>query len=90
VYQNNSEISIIIKDTGIGIASDQLDAIYDPFVTSKTRGAGLGLSMVYQIIMNHNGEIKIQSELSKGTAVTIRLPIQSIENRRRNNNEQRP
>ena len=68
-------LSVSFSDTGVGIDPEQLDAIYDPFVTSKTRGAGLGLTMVYQIIMNHHGEIRISSELDKGTDVTIQLPI---------------
>ena len=73
--RDDNYIAIKIEDTGCGIASDQLDAIYDPFVTSKTRGAGLGLTMVHQVVMNHHGEINMSSELNKGTRVTIRLPI---------------
>jgi two-component system NtrC family sensor kinase len=69
---------VVVRDTGIGIAGDQIDSIYDPFVTSKTRGAGLGLTMAHQIMLNHHGEIKIKSEISKGTVVTIRLPIHGI------------
>jgi two-component system sensor histidine kinase HydH len=75
VNRQNNNVLITVGDTGCGIPAEQLDAIYDPFVTSKTRGAGLGLSMVYQIIMNHHGEIKISSQLEKGTIVIIRLPV---------------
>ncbi len=73
--RDDRHLSVSFSDTGVGIDPEQLDAIYDPFVTSKTRGAGLGLTMVYQIIMNHHGEIRISSELDKGTDVTIQLPI---------------
>jgi signal transduction histidine kinase len=73
--QVENYIAIKIEDTGCGIAPEQLDAIYDPFVTSKTRGAGLGLTMVHQVVMNHHGEINMSSQLNKGTRVTIRLPI---------------
>lgn len=73
--QQNNNVLISVRDTGCGIPSDQLEAIYDPFVTSKTRGAGLGLTMVHQITMNHQGEIKISSQLEKGTIVIIRLPV---------------
>ena len=73
--KNNHKIVIIIKDTGLGIAPEEINSIYDPFVTSKTRGAGLGLTMVYQIIANHQGEIKITSTEPKGTTVSITLPI---------------
>ena len=71
----NNNVLITVRDTGRGIPSEQLDAIYDPFVTSKTRGAGLGLTMVHQIMMNHQGEIKISSQLDKGTIVILRLPV---------------
>lgn len=73
--RDDRHLLVSFRDTGLGIDPEQLDAIYDPFVTSKTRGAGLGLTMVYQIVMNHHGEITISSELDKGTDVTIQLPI---------------
>ncbi|HJX33943.1 MAG TPA: ATP-binding protein [Desulfatiglandales bacterium] len=72
---NDHSINIIVKDTGSGIAAEEIDSVYDPFVTSKTRGVGLGLTMVHQIVANHHGEIKIQSRLSEGTTVTIILPV---------------
>jgi two-component system sensor histidine kinase HydH len=75
VNRQNNNVLITVSDTGCGIPAEQLDAIYDPFVTSKTRGAGLGLTMVYQIIMNHQGEIKISSQLENGTIVILRLPV---------------
>jgi signal transduction histidine kinase len=75
VNRQNNNVLITVRDTGCGIPAEQLDAVYDPFVTSKTRGAGLGLTMVHQIIMNHQGEMKISSQLEKGTIVIIRLPV---------------
>ena len=72
---DNGHIMITVRDTGPGIGLENLDSVYDPFVTSKTRGAGLGLTMVHQIIMNHHGDIKIDSKAKQGTVVTIRLPI---------------
>jgi signal transduction histidine kinase len=75
VNRDNDHIMIIVRDTGFGIGWKNLDSVYDPFVTSKTRGAGLGLTMVHQIIMNHHGEIKINSKADEGTVVTLRLPI---------------
>jgi signal transduction histidine kinase len=79
VNRQNNNVLITVRDTGCGIPAEQLDAIYDPFVTSKTRGAGLGLTMVHQIIMNHQGEIKISSQLENGTIVILRLPIPMVE-----------
>jgi signal transduction histidine kinase len=79
VNPQNNNVLITVRDTGCGIPAEQLDAIYDPFVTSKTRGAGLGLTMVHQIIMNHQGEIKISSQLEKGTIVILRLPVPMVQ-----------
>ena len=70
-------IRIVVEDSGIGIDEDNLDSIQEPFVTSKTTGAGLGLTMVYQIVMNHQGEIHITSRGGKGTVVTLDLPLNS-------------
>lgn len=69
------QIVIRILDTGRGISEEHLDSIHDPFFTSKTRGAGLGLTMVHQIIMNHHGEITFDSHIGKGTSVTLYLPV---------------
>jgi signal transduction histidine kinase len=74
--REGSRLLITVKDTGCGIPKERLDSIYDPFVTSKTRGAGLGLTMVHQIIMNHKGEARITSEVNKGTTASIWLPLQ--------------
>jgi signal transduction histidine kinase len=71
----DSHIQIVIEDSGIGIEENELDSILDPFVTSKTTGAGLGLTMVYQIVMNHQGEIEIKSRGGRGTRVTLELPL---------------
>lgn len=68
-------IVITIRDDGSGIDEDALDSVYDPFVTSKTHGAGLGLTMVHQIIKNHNGDIGLKSKKAEGTTVEICLPL---------------
>jgi len=52
----DSIIRIVVEDFGIGIEEDKLGSILNPFVTSKTTGVGLGLTMVYQIVMNHHGK----------------------------------
>ncbi len=74
------EISCI--DTGSGIASENLKKIFEPFFTTKDvgKGTGLGLSVSYGIIKEHGGEIKVDSEMGKGTNFTIIIPLQkSIE-----------
>jgi signal transduction histidine kinase len=75
ILREERSMVITIKDTGCGIPKDHLSAIYDPFVTSKSKGVGLGLTLVHQVISNHHGDIKITSEVQKGTVVTIRLPL---------------
>lgn len=74
----DSYIQIVVEDSGMGIDEDKLNSIHDPFVTSKTTGAGLGLTMVYQILMNHKAEIHIKSRGGKGTTVTLDLPVNPV------------
>jgi signal transduction histidine kinase len=67
------ELSII--DTGSGIDHQNINDIFNPFFTTKSSGIGLGLSIVYQIIREHGGQITVASQLGKGTTFTILLPI---------------
>ena len=64
-----------IADTGQGISKEQLKHIFDPFFTTKHYGTGLGLTISHSIIDKHRGGIDIQSESSKGTTVTVTLPV---------------
>ncbi|MBW1997430.1 MAG: GAF domain-containing protein [Deltaproteobacteria bacterium] len=75
ISKDKDYLVLAIQDNGCGISKEKLDAVYDPFVTSKPRGAGLGLTMVHQIVLNHGGEINIESALNRGTEVTIRFPL---------------
>jgi len=72
-------IFIDISDTGTGIAPDALAKIFDPFYTTKEagKGTGLGLSVSYNIVKRFKGDIKVASELGKGTTFTIVLPVQT-------------
>jgi len=73
-----SLIKIEIKDTGPGIKSEDLNKIFNPYFTTKTKGTGLGLAIVHKIIEAHRGEIKIRSVSGQGTAFTIVIPIKQI------------
>lgn len=66
---------IKISDTGIGIPKENLPKIFEPFYSTKgQKGTGLGLSVIWGIIDNHNGTIKVDSEINKGTTFTIHIP----------------
>ena len=65
---------ISIIDSGSGIAPEEKEKIFEPFFTTKENGTGLGLSIVHRIIENHNGLIKVESELGRGSTFTLFLP----------------
>jgi two-component system NtrC family sensor kinase len=69
-------VEMVFSDTGCGIPPDKIDRVFDPFFTTKSsgRGTGLGLSIAYGIVTKHGGTISIDSEVGKGSTITIRLP----------------
>ncbi len=70
-------VKLIISDTGVGIAEENLNKIFDPYFTTKKTGSGLGLATTYSIIKKHDGHICVESELGKGTTFYIYLPASS-------------
>ena len=85
VSEEGSSVIIRIKDTGVGIASDELDKVFDKFYRSSTSkkmnidGTGLGLAIAKDIVESYGGEIKVESELGKCTEFMISLPISKFE-----------
>src|SRR3954447_16944817 len=69
-------IRIVVRDDGAGIPAEILPRIFEPFLTTKEtgRGVGLGLAISSSILERHNGTIEVQSELGKGTVFTVTLP----------------
>jgi len=76
LFQGKEHIQVEVKDTGCGIAKENLSKIFEPFYSTKeNKGIGLGLSVVWGIIDKHQGTITVDSELNKGSTFTIRLPV---------------
>lgn len=74
---NRGHAVLVLEDTGEGMTPETLERIYEPFFTTKPRGAGtgLGLAVVHGIITEHDGQIDVESHPGSGTRMTIRLPI---------------
>lgn len=67
-------VKISLQDTGKGIPPEIMPLIFDPFFSTKSRGNGMGLTIVHRIISEHKGEIHICSTPGAGTTVELRLP----------------
>lgn len=72
------EILIQVSDTGPGIPPEVRRRIFEPLYSTKTRGAGLGLTIVKRFVEQHGGRIAVASADGKGTSFTIRLPIEQM------------
>jgi signal transduction histidine kinase len=68
-------LELSVSDTGVGIAPDQLERIFQPFFTTKAHGIGLGLPITRRLVEDHRGYLLIESQLGYGTTVSVRLPI---------------
>jgi len=77
----DSEIRISVCDTGIGVEKQNLEKIFEPYFTTKETGTGLGLTQVYKIIREHQGEITLDSEPGMGSDFRIYLPLPQKETR---------
>ncbi|MBW2352426.1 MAG: PAS domain-containing protein [Deltaproteobacteria bacterium] len=73
----NNSILIRVQDSGVGIVKENLGTLFEPFFTTKKsgKGVGLGLSVVYGIVRDHNGSISVESEVGKGTTFEVEIPI---------------
>jgi two-component system nitrogen regulation sensor histidine kinase GlnL len=68
-------VAIEISDDGPGIGKEQLEHIFTPFFTTKSKGTGLGLAICHKIVSEHRGMIKVDSESGKGTTFSVVLPL---------------
>ena len=80
IEEQGDMLWLSIADTGHGIGADELPHIFEPFYSTKIagKGVGLGLSMVYGIIREHNGTVEVDSEMGKGSTFRIKLPRMRI------------
>ncbi len=73
----NDKVEIRVKDNGDGIPNNIVNKIFQPFFTTKPtgQGTGLGLSLAYDIVKAHGGELKVETKEGEGTEFIIQLPI---------------
>jgi signal transduction histidine kinase len=71
----DDEVRISVCDTGTGISQENLKKIFEPYFTTKDNGTGLGLTLVYKIIREHQGEMSVDSRVGEGTDFEIILPV---------------
>lgn len=74
VWRTPRRVHIAVEDTGCGIDKKNLDKIFEPYVTSKEKGTGVGLAIVRRIVMDHGGSIRVESTVGTGTTFTVSLP----------------
>lgn len=74
-WTENDMIVLEFTDSGTGIETNMIDKIFEPFVSTKEDGTGLGLFISYGIIENHHGTIDVRSEVGKGATFTVKLPV---------------
>ena len=81
-YTGEDKVFVVFQDDGPGIASEDIDRVFDPFFTTRGigRGMGLGLSISREIVIAMGGDIIVQSEPGQGTTVRVELPYKSPEN----------
>ena len=75
---SHDAVVLEISDEGVGIAAEELDAIFQPFRGSFSKGTGLGLAIVHRIVSDYAGEIHVSSTPGSGTTVSVRLPVKAV------------
>lgn len=78
--RNPESVVLEVEDEGIGIAQEDLERVFNPFVTTRPDGTGLGLSIAYQIVNQHGGHIAARKNPARGMTFTITLPLRADAN----------
>jgi signal transduction histidine kinase len=87
--RKDNEAVISVCDTGMGIPQKNMSKIFEPYFSTKERGSGLGLTLVFKTIKEHRGDIVVASKEGEGTCFTITLPIFQREQRSLSSGEER-
>ncbi len=72
--RDGDRVAIEVEDDGVGIPSDLLPRLFDPFFSTKDSGSGLGLALTQQIVRDHGGDLDVTSTVGRGTTFTVRVP----------------
>lgn len=79
LYVENDLLTLKIEDNGKGIPKNDIPKMFEPFFSAKKTGAGLGLTTVQNIIHSHHGKIAVESEINRGTTITITFQTYDVE-----------
>jgi signal transduction histidine kinase len=80
-WRKDEEVFVSVCDTGVGISEENISKIFEPYFTTKETGSGLGLTLVFKIIREHEGEISVKSREGKGTCFNLSFPVPQKERR---------
>ena len=72
---HEGKVRLVVADTGSGIAAEHLPHIFEPFFTTKPTGTGLGLSVTYGILNDHNATVDVESKVAEGTRFVVTFPV---------------
>jgi len=73
--ETNGNLEISFADSGVGMSKETMEKLWTPLFTTKAKGIGLGLSICKRIVEAHGGKISVESEIGKGTTITIAIPV---------------
>jgi two-component system sensor kinase FixL len=74
----NGTLSIAVTDTGTGVSADVADQLFEPFVTDKPDGMGLGLAISRSLMRSQGGELRLESTGEDGTCFVVELPVRPV------------
>ena len=75
MHAPDQSVVIRFRDVGVGIRGEDMERVFRPFVTTRTKGTGLGLPIVQKIVSHHGGRVEVESNLGQGTCFSVYLPM---------------